>query len=499
MTGRTLGFAIIAFLIGGAALAFGSVEAWAEAWLRFGAVAACAAVLFAHGPREALQGPLRWILLVATLIVGFGALQATPLPAALVHAVSPRTARLKSDTLPVGGGAAMPSFLLGKAAAAGVKVEPQGAPPHVPADAGSRAATSSLSIMPYATRQACLAWLTPLLLGIAAATLARDRVVRYRLLWVVALWTGVMGAIALAEKLAGNGKLLWIRPTPTDAMPVGPFVNPNHFAAYVGLGLIVSIGLLLAILGGPEGRLSWRSARGAIMDRSWALPRILVLGSLVALAIAGLVLSSSRGGILGVAAGLIVLALCRRIRAVLPALAIAVVLAALAVGFISAQGRERQTLQGAALTARVDDASLDLRMDMWGRAYRILADHPVAGTGLGTFPWAYASYDREGEWLGTLQAHNDFLQLATETGVVGIGLLIALTAIFGWGVIAPALGRAGVTPPWTNAALVAAVFAMLVHSVIEFNFQIPAVASLFAVVAGLLVGAREVALEADAP
>jgi hypothetical protein len=66
-------------------------------------------------------------------------------------------------------------------------------------------------------------------------------------------------------------------------------------------------------------------------------------------------------------------------------------------------------------------------------------------------------------------------------------------------VIAPALGRAGVTPPWTNAALVAAVFAMLVHSVIEFNFQIPAVASLFAVVAGLLVGAREVALEADAP
>jgi hypothetical protein len=51
----------------------------------------------------------------------------------------------------------------------------------------------------------------------------------------------------------------------------------------------------------------------------------------------------------------------------------------------------------------------------------------------------------------------------------------------------PSTGRA----PWTTIALAAAVFAMLVHSVIEFNFQIPAVAALFAVLSGMLVAAAE--------
>jgi O-antigen ligase len=108
---------------------------------------------------------------------------------------------------------------------------------------------------------------------------------------------------------------------------------------------------------------------------------------------------------------------------------------------------------------------------------------------LGTFARAYASYDREGEWLGTNQAHNDYLQLASETGLVGVALLVWMTVVVARKVLVPALRPPGGHPRWTTTALAAAAFAMLVHTVLEFNLQIPAVAALFAVIGGMLVAA----------
>ena len=70
------------------------------------------------------------------------------------------------------------------------------------------------------------------------------------------------------------------------------------------------------------------------------------------------------------------------------------------------------------------------------------------------------------------EAHNDYLQLLTEVGVVG--LVIAL-----WGVFRL------VARTWRDPWLLAALVGPLLHALVDFGFQIPAVAVLFAVVAGL--------------
>ncbi|HVQ35459.1 MAG TPA: O-antigen ligase family protein [Candidatus Bathyarchaeia archaeon] len=483
-----IAFGIVAVLVGVAALAFGAVESWASAWLLVGAVVAFTAVLW-DDPLARLRAGALPVLLPAVLVIVWGALQSVPLPAPVVRALTPRTARIQASTLPAGGGAAMPSFLLDKARASGITIADATPVPQAPADRGSLAARSSLSIKPAATRRACLTWLAAVLLAFVAERLSRDRLTRYRLLWAVAFWTGVLGAIALLQRVAGNGKLLWIREAPADSMPLGPFVNPNHFAAYVELGVLVAFGLVLAILGGSDGRLSRENVRAALVDRGWAVPRLIALGAFIVLGTCGLILSGSRGGPIALAAGLLVLLPLRRLRALVPAAIALVVLAGLALGLASWLGREERTLQSAFFVQSGTDPSLAMRSDIWGRTWRVIVDHPLTGTGLGTFPWAYATYDREGEWLGTLQAHNDYLQLISDTGLIGLVLLVWLIVAALRRGFLPALRPATGRAPWTTIALAAAVFAMIVHSVIEFNFQIPAVAALFAVLSGMLLAA----------
>jgi O-antigen ligase len=489
LTPRNLACWIVAVVIGAAAFAFGAVESWSSAWLRFGAVAAFAAATWDDGPAALLRGRAVRILLPVILLIAWGFLQSLPLPRAAIRLLSPRTARIQAETLPSGGGASLPSFLLEQAPSRGVVVEAGATLPSGPEDPGSRAALSSISINPHATRRACLAWLTPLLLALAAERLSRESLMRYRLLWAIAAWTGLLGAVAVAQKVAWNGQLLWIRSTPPDDVPLGPFVNPNHYAGYVELGVLVTFGLILAIVGGASGEPSRAEVRSALLDRSGALPRLLVLGSMAVLGVCGMALSGSRGGAIALLAGTLVLFPFRRLRAWLPAATVVVLAVGLAAGLASWLGREEATLQTAFFAESSQDPSLATRSDIWGRTWRVLVDHPLTGTGLGTFPWAYASYDREGEWLGTAQAHNDYLQLASETGLVGIALLLWLVTSFARNVLLPALRPERGRPRWTTTALAGAVFAMLVHSILEFNLQIPAVAALFAVIGGSLIAA----------
>jgi O-antigen ligase len=481
---------IVAVLVGVAALAFGSVEHWASAWLLCFALLAAAVGLWNDDPRTVLRSPAVAVVLPAVLLVVWGVFQSFPMPRPVVRLLSPKTARLQEEAVPEGGGRALPSWLLSQAGAHGVTLEPGASLPPGPDDPGDRAARSSLSVDPGATRGACLAWLVPLLLVVVAERVSRDPSTRYRLLWAVAGWTGLLGAIAVAQRVAWNGRLLWFRETPPDADPLGPFVNPNHFAGYVEMGVLVVIGLLLAILGGGDGRLSRANLRAALLDRAWALPRLLLLGGITVLALCGMILSGSRGGMLAFLVGVAVLLPSRKLRGLLAAATIVVLVVGLAVGLASWLGPEVKTLQTGLFSEGLRDPSMAMRSDMWGRTWQILADHPVTGTGLGTFARAYARYDREGEWLGTRWAHNDFLQLASETGFVGAALSIWLVAAVGRRVLLPALRPvAPARTRWTTAGLAAAVFAMLVHSTVDFSLQIPAVATLFGVLGGMLVAA----------
>jgi O-antigen ligase len=146
-------------------------------------------------------------------------------------------------------------------------------------------------------------------------------------------------------------------------------------------------------------------------------------------------------------------------------------------------------MEGVPFVLTSTDPSGAMRLEAWGNTLRIFMDYPATGTGLGTFQWIYPSYQRMGEWMNWGHAHNDYIQLLSEAGSIGAILLVWAFAVYLRRFLNPALSRRKGEPRWTSVAVAAAVFAMLVHSIFDFNLQIPANAGLFAIILGVLAGA----------
>jgi O-antigen ligase len=475
---------LLSLVVAGSALAFGTVEPWAREWLRFAALALFAGALFSSAREDGRARAAVAMVLPALALLLWAGLQAVPLPAGVVSTLAPGNAAVFAATVPGNGGAAIPGFLVAKSRALGVVVEPGELPPAVP-DKGDRTVGRTLSLYPAATRGAILTWLTPLLVFLTAAAVARDATGRYRLLWGISLTTGLFGLIGLVQVLYWNDKLLWFRALPVDAQPFGPFVNPNHYAGFVEMGLLCTLGLVLAVIARAGDGLGLAALRTAATDREWAQPRLAILGLCALLGAAGLAGSGSRGGWIAFTVGVIGLFAVRKFRSLIPLLIVCVVLLGVGVGLFARLGSGSRATAASPIHETRIDPSFDERMDTYGRTFELLQDN-LAGSGLGTFAWAYKRYQRQGEWQDVAETHNDYLQLVAETGVVGAGVLVWALAVFLLRVVRPVL-RSVARP--TTAGVLMAVVAMLVHSLIEFNLQIPAVHAMFATVAGVLAAA----------
>jgi O-antigen ligase len=108
------------------------------------------------------------------------------------------------------------------------------------------------------------------------------------------------------------------------------------------------------------------------------------------------------------------------------------------------------------------------RLALWAGALRMVRDHPLLGTGYGTFVQAWGVYNTDPALLGKPTAHNVFLNFAAETGVIGLAAFVAVIAA-GFTGLAAAIGasRGDRRTDGLWAALCAAVFAILVQQLFD--------------------------------
>ena len=104
---------------------------------------------------------------------------------------------------------------------------------------------------------------------------------------------------------------------------------------------------------------------------------------------------------------------------------------------------------------------------------------PVLGWGLGTFPVVYPQFRSFYTNFFVNEAHNDYVQLLAEMGILGFGTMVwFLTVMYRH-------ARRKITK-WptevsgaTTLACTLGVVGILLHSLVDFNLQIPANAALF--------------------
>ena len=262
----------------------------------------------------------------------------------------------------------------------------------------------------------------------------------------------------------------------------GTYANRNHFAGYLEMMLALGIGLLIAGLSDRRAD-SWKRFVKHLIE--WILsPKMLLRLALCILVIA-LTTTHSRMGNTGffaslLIAGMIGIALSRRAtRNTVILLASLVAIDLLIVGSWFGVEKLAQRLE------QTTQEDVRIREEPASYTRAMIADYPLVGTGPGTFYVAFPKYRPETIVNFFDYAHNDYAQFTAESGVIGIGIL----GLFVISCLVAAL-RAHATrrDPLMRGmsfACFMGVTAMLIHAWVEFNFQIPANAMYFMVLAAL--------------
>lgn len=340
------------------------------------------------------------------------------------------------------------------------------------------------SVNPHATAGSArlfLAYLAFLLvLSLHLTTPARIR----RLLWTVVLGGTGLAVLGLANRAAGKVLAPWFPPEFAITRLISTFVNPNHQALYFEIALFLAAGLLLRPRAprGPAGA----SAGGSRLLGPWRALRIAVLTGAIGMMTAALVLTFSRGGLIGLVAGAtVLLSMTLRGRSVLVAAVTVAGVALATAGMIHLTGAG-SLLDRFGTLGREPFA--DYRWAVWERTVRMLGEAPVVGVGLGAYQDAFPQYRPPGIQSDKLidYAHNDYLQLGGETGFPGLVVLAwALAALVGFTVRRFATRHDPVVRGITAGAL-AGLAAVAVHSALDFGLRMPANALMAVVVVALL-------------
>jgi O-antigen ligase len=150
-------------------------------------------------------------------------------------------------------------------------------------------------------------------------------------------------------------------------------------------------------------------------------------------------------------------------------------------------------LGGNELTRRLVSIHSEARTELGG-GLRLTIDRdclhmwlkrPILGWGLGTFPIVYPQFRSFYTTFFVNEAHNDYLQLLTETGLAGFSIAVWFLVLV-FRKVATKLKNWDETS--TGALTVAALLGcigILVHSFLDFNLQIPANAAMFYVLCAI--------------
>lgn len=344
----------------------------------------------------------------------------------------------------------------------------------------------TVSLVPTLTRQSLGVFLGYVMFYFSATFHFRDMVALSRAIKLIAVSCVLMAFLGIAQGLFGNGKFLWVYDPPyrsAGRLAQGPFINPNHFAHFLALG----IGPLIWWLSETSGAsgLAKRDRRRAgnfsferTKEGQDALVGRAVLMSLIGVVIAAGVLSNSRGGVLVLGLALLtafslVLFHGKRVVQAVGGMALALVLAG---ALVWSQGHEAilsemQTVNFDSVDGMKESAGREVP---WKAVMRGFPNHWVLGSGAGTFREVYKLYSDRFMTHECTHAESGYFQIALETGIVGLLLLFA--GIF-------AVGR------WLRTclsgqnshylvAIVPGLLISLVHSFVDFVWYIPACATL---------------------
>jgi tetratricopeptide (TPR) repeat protein len=411
----------VAVLTTAAPLAIGSVHPWTQLALSAAALGVTAAYVARRGRHGVRVVPFARLLALAAALT---AAQLMPLPAPLVHLLSPRAYELRR--------------------------------------AVSDAAWMPLTVDVPATALALERALACLGLLLVTGGVVRSRRITRRLLWLFAVGGAAFALFAFVQRAVGAEAIYGLyRPRSTPGFGFfGSFVDVNHAASIFALTALVAAGLAVEL----------RGAR-----------RFLVLACAL-VTTAALLFSRSRGGIVGFAAGGLLLAAVLLGRAFGRARGVAssavMLLVAVSVALWAGEG-----LRARFVPATTSQLWSNQKTRGWIDGIKLAGGYALTGVGRGAFEAPLRAYRDRNEGVRLVYPENFVVQYAAEWGVVATAALLVLGL---WSTRRVVTRAHELTPALMGAG--SGVLAVAVHELMDFGTEMPGVAFPTVVALGLVAG-----------
>lgn len=306
------------------------------------------------------------------------------------------------------------------------------------------------------------------------------------------IYIGVFIAVfAVVQKITWNGKLFWFYPLKAGvhsdmAYIWGPYINHNHFAGYMEMAIPLGLGLLLYKASNiktlPNITLSKKAAH---LVNSGGLALMVLLALSVLTMSAALFLSLSRGGIIGFTVAMLFFIGITSTRRSLKKKAGIFALLGVVIFFVimmASWSRIEYRFKG------VGGEGIN-RPEIWADTVGIVKDFPIFGTGLGTFKGVYPGYQTRHSGFLFEHAENDYIEILTDTGIIGFIIVIGMACLFFFSVIKAWRLRRNIFVKSIVAGGLSSCVAIAAHSFTDFNLRIPANALLLTIVAAITYAA----------
>lgn len=390
-----------------------------------------------------------FVLLIFLCFVLWVFIQSIPLPANIVAILSPETYQIYKSTYQIID-VAYPSYI-------------------------------PLSLSKYHSYSAFQETLSYFLIFCLTFLLVRNSR-RLRLFAIIIIISGIIQAVyGSVMTLSGLEYSFFQEKTSYRNLATGTFVNRNHLAGYLEMCLAIGIGFYLSTLHTTQSVSKNEFLRRMI--NNFLEGKIQVRIGLVIMVIA-LVLTHSRMGnsafffsapFMGILFFIIVK---NPPHGTVFLFASILIIDILIVGAWFGIDKVAQRLENTS-------ASRETRDEVVRDTITMIKDYPITGSGGGTYNISFLRY-RGDDISGYYDhAHNDYLEFLAEYGFIGMSLLILLVMSSLLNAFFALYRRKKLLFQSMAYSSAMGIIAILIHSLVDFNLQIPANASLFVVLLAL--------------
>lgn len=303
-----------------------------------------------------------------------------------------------------------------------------------------------------------------------------------RAIFILGFAAALLGII---QKLSQAAKVFWLYEVIVDGRPFtaffSTFINPNHFASFIGMVILLLLGRFLYL----NARYSMGGEKRHQEEKMFLLFTLVV-------ASAALFMSLSRGGSVIFTLSVFIFYQFilggkkkKRSGVLIALFTVSTVLMLLWIGLESILAELSTLLKPS------EDVSLSSRLIVWQASLGgLFLKHPLLGTGLGTFQHVFPAVQPDSVYGFWRHAHNDWLEFLLETGAAGVALVLSSLFLFlreVWPI------RSNASDPYikyNGAGALAAIIYMLMMELYDFPLRTTGCAVYFVVIAALAMRLR---------